>query len=133
MNENDHEAKKEGTIPNKGSLQAYLQNFTKEAIDAIVDILRNSRNENLKMGAAKLIIDKSIADLKAVELTGKDGEPIKLNVIAGADYFAWREKVAAASAESVIPITSEVQGSSVAQESTQDINGNSTIGKLESA
>ena len=83
MNEsqNDHKPKKKGTIPNQGSLQAYLQNFTKEGIDAIVEILRTTRNENLKMGAAKIIIDKSIPDKKAVELTGEDQGQILVKIV----------------------------------------------------
>ena len=83
MNEsqNDHKVKKKGTIPNQGSLQAYLQNFTKEAIDGIVEILRTTRNENLRMGAAKIIIDKSIPDIKALEISGTDGRPIEIIIV----------------------------------------------------
>ena len=122
-----HEAKK-GGAPNQGSLQAYIQNYTKEAIDAIVIILRTSRNESLKMGAAKLIIDKSIADKKAVELSGANGEPIKLNIIAGADYLAWLAKSNASPAGSAVQQLPEVQGVSVAQTGEKDINGNTAAG-----
>lgn len=75
-----HEFKKEGT-PNKGTLQSYLQNFTKEAIDEIVYVMRNSRNENLRFGAAKVIVDKSIPDVKAVELTGENNGPILIKIV----------------------------------------------------
>ena len=133
MKSNENQQAKKGGAPNQGSLQAYIQNYTKEAIDAIVNILRTTRNEALKMGAAKVIIDKSIADIKSVELSGKNGEPIKLNVIAGADYFAWRQKVNASSGASALPSTPTVQDFGVAQKSEKDINGNPTVGKLESA
>lgn len=76
----DQEAKK-GGHPNKGSLQAYIQDFTKEAIDGIVEIMRTSRNEGLKFAAQKLIIDKSIADIKAVEHSGTDGGDILVRII----------------------------------------------------
>ena len=77
----NHEAKK-GGAPNKGSLQAYIQNFTKEAIDGVIKIMRTSRNEALVFGAAKLVIDKSIADIKAVELTGQDNGPILIKIVS---------------------------------------------------
>ena len=122
-----HEAKK-GGAPNQGSLQSYIQNYTKEAIDAIVVILRTSRNESLKMGAAKLIIDKSIADKKAVELSGANGEPIKLNIIAGADYLAWLAKSNASPAGGVVQQPPEIQGVNLAQAGEENVNGNTATG-----
>ena len=70
----------EGT-PNQGKLQSYIQNFTKEAIDKIVWFARSSKNENLRFAANKLIIDKSIADIKAMELTGAHGEQLTINIV----------------------------------------------------
>ena len=81
VTQKNHEAKHQGA-PNKGSLQAYSQNFTKEAIDKVVDIMRNSRNESLVFGAAKLLIDKAIPDMKAVELTGEDHGPLLIKIIS---------------------------------------------------
>ena len=82
MNEDKttHKAKKGGP-PNQGTLQSYLQNFTIEGIDAIVEILRTTRNESLRMGAAKIIIDKSIPDIKAIEISGTDGGPIEIVIV----------------------------------------------------
>lgn len=70
------EVKKQGT-PSQATLQSYIQNYSKEAIDQIVHTMRFSNNENLKFGAAKVIIDKSIADIKALELTGANGQPLQ--------------------------------------------------------
>lgn len=72
------EVKKGGT-PNQGTLQSYIQNFTKEAIDKLIYIMRHSKNENLKFGALKLVIDKSVADIKALELTGANGQPLQFS------------------------------------------------------
>ena len=85
------QAKGEGT-PNKSTLQSYIQNFTKEAVDGIVEIMRHGRNENLKFGAYKLIIDKSIPDIKSVEVGGMIGEdgkrqPIQLFVDVGRGFI----------------------------------------------
>ena len=113
------EAKGKGT-PNKGTLQSYIQNFTQEAIDVLVEIMRTSRNENLKMGAAKVIIDKSIADLKAMEVTGQDGEPIKITVIGGG-FVPESRFINAASTASTFSATT-VQSDSLAPESPQDNN-----------
>ena len=129
-NSNDQEAKKQGTIPNKGSLQAYIQNFTLEAIDSIVEIMRTSRNENLKMGAAKVIIDKSIADLKAVEVGGTNGQPIKLTLIGGADISEYIKSNASSTTSSTGGLT-QIQSISVAQESKENNNSDITTGKVE--
>ena len=115
----DQEAKR-GGAPNKGSLQAYVQNFTKEAIDEIVDIMRTSRNEALRMGAARVIIDKSIADLKAMEVTGQDGEPIKITVIGGG-FVPESRFINAASTASTFSATT-LQSDSLAPESTENDN-----------
>lgn len=75
------ESKKGEATPNKGTLQSYVQNFTKEAIDEIVSLMHNSRNEAVRMGAAKVILERSVPILKAMEIGGKDGEAIKVEVI----------------------------------------------------
>ena len=128
-----HEAKKGESTPNKATLQSYIQNFSKEAIDTIIEILRTTRNENLKMGAAKVIIDKSIPDIKAMEITGKDGEPIKFNLISGADYLAYISKlreIKAPSDRGIAESPSEIQGTSVASQGPQDNNGNNTVSEM---
>lgn len=79
----DQEPKNGGArIPNKGSLQAYAQNFTKEAIDCLVNIMRTTRNESLKMGAAKVLLDKGVPDLKATELSTGDNSPLLIKIVS---------------------------------------------------
>lgn len=80
MNEKTNEAKTPGPI-NRQGLYAYVSQYTKEAIDVLVEIMRTTRNESLKLGAAKAIIDKNLPDVKAVEITGQDGGPIRVQLI----------------------------------------------------
>lgn len=39
--------------PSRQGLYAYSSRYAREAIDVLVEIMRTSRNENLKLGAAK--------------------------------------------------------------------------------
>jgi hypothetical protein len=124
------QATKGEATPNKGALQSYIQNFTKEAIDCIVEIMHTSRNEALKMGAAKVIIDKSIADLKAMEVGGVNGEPIKFTIIGGADYTAYisgLNKTTATSTTGIIGGSNEVQDINLAQTGEKNNNGNNPV------
>ena len=132
MNEENttQQAKTGEATPNKGTLQSYVQNFTKEAIDAIVEILRTTRNEALKMGAAKVIIDKSIPDVRAIELTGKDGQPLQLSIkldMAGG-YIPQVGGIVTTSTANFTG-SAQVQGADLAQESKKDNNSNNGIGE----
>ncbi len=71
------EAKKGGSLP-RSALYAAVSAHTMDAINTLVDLMHNSTNPNVKLGASKAIMDKSIPDLKAMELQGKDGDDLKL-------------------------------------------------------
>jgi hypothetical protein len=126
-------AKLPGATPSRGTLQSYIQNFTLEAIDCLVDIMHNSRNESLKMGAAKTLIDKSIPDIKAVEITGENGGPIKLNIISGADYVSALGASTATSTGSTPYGPAEIQSTDLAQASPQDNDSNQSVSKVDTA
>lgn len=127
----DQQAKKVGH-PNKGSLQAYLQDFTKEAIDGLVKLMRETKQDQLKFAAFKLIIDKSIADIKAIEVTGQNGEPIKLNIIAGADFSQYRISSPSSTGSTTYRPT-QVQGTGVAQTGEENDNSDKPIDKVDTA
>ena len=137
MKDDNLQAKKRGAkILPKVSFYSLIQNYTKEAIDQIVLIMRESRNEPLRFAAARLIIDKTIADVKAVQITGKDGGPIKFNVITGSDYLSYLSKlreVDAPSAGSVNGISREVQSTHLAQESEKNDNSDNTTSEVGAA
>lgn len=61
-----HEAKQRG-VPNRGSLYAVAAAHSKEAIDVLYDLMMNSKNDNVRLGAAKSLLDKSLPDLKPSE------------------------------------------------------------------
>ncbi len=114
------------------TLYAYASQYTREAIDIIVEIMRTSRNESLKLGAANTILDKNLPDIKAIEVSGENGEPIKLNIISGADYLSALGITAAASATGSTGGSSEVQSVDLAPESPQDDNSNQSDSEVES-
>lgn len=125
------EVKKEPGTPNRAHLQSYIQNFTREAIDAIVQVMRTTRNENLRMGAAKVIIDKSIADIKAMEITGENGEPIKLIINAGNGFIPSTVSLNATSSGSYLTGQPQIQSYGVASQSAQDNNSDNRVDKTD--
>lgn len=56
-----------GGVPNRGSLYAVAAAHSKEAIDTLYDLMMNSKNDNVRLGAAKALLDKSLPDLKPSE------------------------------------------------------------------
>jgi hypothetical protein len=66
MNDNSHEAKT-GGVPNKGSLYAVAAAHSKEAIETLYDLMKNSKNDGIRLGAAKALINKVLPDLKQTD------------------------------------------------------------------
>lgn len=62
MEDTSHEAKK-GGVPNKGSLYAVAAAHSKEAIETLYDLMKNSKNDGIRLGAAKALINKVLPDL----------------------------------------------------------------------
>lgn len=100
-----HEATGGGqTPPARTNLYAQISRHAPRAIEELVKLL-DSRNESIRLGAINKILDKAIPDLKAMEVTGKDGGPIKLTIIGGADYVSYTGKTTPAPAEgSITPV-----------------------------
>lgn len=58
-------------------VRAYAQIFTKEAVDILVDMMRNSSDPKVRKSAADSILDRAIGKpSQDIELSGKDGAPI---------------------------------------------------------
>jgi hypothetical protein len=58
---------------------ADIKNRTRKYVaSAVVRLaeLANSRNDSVALGASKYILDKFLPDLKATEITGKNGEKL---------------------------------------------------------
>lgn len=129
-----HKATKGEGTPNRGTLQSYVQNFTKESIDTLVKIMRDTSRENksLRMGAAKALLDKSIPDVKAIEVGGVNGEPIRLNIISGGDYLSTIAQFDATSDSGTAYGSTAIQGTDLAPESEKDNDSNKSVSKVES-
>lgn len=51
------------------------------AIDTIIDILKNSKHDSTRLGAANKIIDKVLPDLKAQSFQDDDGNSIPIPIV----------------------------------------------------
>ena len=56
----------------RGSLYRMTSKHAKKAIEVLVELLE-SKHPNYRLGAAKIIINKCLPDLKATEVKGLDG------------------------------------------------------------
>lgn len=134
MNEEtkQHEAEGQGNqaAPTRTNLYAKVARHIPKAIDVLVALL-DSRNEGIRMGAAKEIINKGLPDLKAMEVTGENGEPIRLIINAGNGFLPATLSVNASPAGSYPTGSTPIQGDGVAQESTKDNNSDNRVDKAE--
>lgn len=52
-------------------LREMARGYVPEAMDKLVDLMRNGDNDNVKLGAVKTILSKVIPDLKSSEINGE--------------------------------------------------------------
>jgi len=71
---------KTGGSPSRAMLYSQAASLAPRAIEVLKELME-CKNENVRMGAAKVLLAKAIPDLKAMELTGADGQPFKVIVI----------------------------------------------------
>ena len=76
-----NEVKQRGSKYNRQGLYAKLEPHVPRAVEALVELLE-SRNDAIRLGAIKTILDKCIPDVKAMEITGEDKGPIVIKIIA---------------------------------------------------
>ncbi|MDD5220003.1 MAG: hypothetical protein PHV11_05535 [Candidatus Bipolaricaulis sp.] len=103
--------------PNQKGIYSKVAEHSDEILDVFFEGLK-SRNENIRFGAAKALLNKLLPDLRASEITGKDGEPFTVNIIR--DYLSKSgvDAPPASSAEG----SDEVQDTGVAQEGEKDLD-----------
>lgn len=71
-----------GTPPiNKQAAYSKAASHFMEAFDTILEVMRTSRNPSDKLGAAKLIINKVLPDLKSVEVESDTATRILLDFL----------------------------------------------------
>ena len=104
--------------PSQKGIYSKVAEHTDEILDVFFESLK-SRNENVRFGAAKVLLNKLLPDLRSSEITGKDGEPFTVNIIR--DYLSKprADATPASSAEGSV----EVQGADMAPEGKEDLNG----------
>lgn len=52
------------------AIRELIRAYVPEAIETLIDLMRNGDNDNVKMGATKVLLSKVIPDLKSSEVTG---------------------------------------------------------------
>ena len=109
---------KEGRIRSRSQLYAMFSPHAELAIETLVKACSNG-NPSVRVGAAKTILAKLVPDLKSTEITGQDGQQFTINIIR--DYFT-KARGDVPSSDSSIEGSEPVQGSSVAPQSTQNID-----------
>lgn len=67
-------------MPTRENLYARVANHVPDAIDKAVALLE-SKNEAIRLGAIKFLVDKALPDLKAVEMTGEDKGPLQIKIV----------------------------------------------------
>jgi hypothetical protein len=70
--------------PNKNTadIRALAQNYAPEAIAMLATILTTSENDSARISAAKELLDRGYGkSTQAVEMSGKDGDPIAITKI----------------------------------------------------
>ena len=63
--------------------------YVGDAIKTAVDIMHNGNNPSARIGAAKLLIDKVLPNLRATEISNKEGE--KFAVLVEIPNYANKE------------------------------------------
>lgn len=124
------EPKKPGT-PSESVLRQKVVPYADEIINKLLEHMR-SRNPNVSLGAANTLLKKIIPDLKALELTGENGEPIKFNILAPSTYFSAIGKLDGASTASTYGRSTTVQSADLAPSSPEDNNSNQSVSSVES-
>lgn len=108
-------------VPNRKSLYARLSKYAPKAIKTTVELL-DSPNDNVRLGAIKILLAKTMPDLRSTEITGKDGEQFPITIVTGLD--ATRTGFIPPPARSITNGQTPLQSTSVASKSKKDIDSN---------
>lgn len=67
--------------PSRNKLYGILAVHVEEAIALLIETMRTTRNDSIRIGAINTILNKCLPDIKAVELTGENKEAIKVRIV----------------------------------------------------
>ncbi len=77
-----NKANTQGTkTESRQGLYAYASTFSREAIEVLADMMHNAKNEGVRMGAAKALLDKALPDIKATEISTGDNGPLEIRIV----------------------------------------------------
>ena len=79
--------KKQGNL-SRQELYAKTSKHAPRAIEVLLELMENGDNDNVRLGAAKCILAKTIPDIRATEITGEGGGPIDVNIVKDFIYDA---------------------------------------------
>jgi len=68
---------KKGGVPSRSQLYTMASKYAPEAIEKLKQLM-TCGTPAVEMGAAKVLLAKAIPDLKAMEITGAEGAPVKV-------------------------------------------------------
>ena len=92
MNEiNETHTKKTGginvhTVKSKQAMFSKISSRSDEIIEGLFELAFNSRQEAVKMGALKILINKVMPDLREVQIDGNEDKPLQITLdIKGVD------------------------------------------------
>ena len=63
-------------------LYAYASTYSRQAIEVLAEMMLNAKNEGVRMGAAKALLDKALPDIKATEISTGDNGPLEIRIIS---------------------------------------------------
>lgn len=72
---------KTGGVMSREKLYAKCAQYAPKAIEVLQELMGEKYQPSVRMGAAKVLLAKAIPDLKAMEITGQDGQPFKVIVV----------------------------------------------------
>lgn len=117
---------RKGVYPSKQKLYAMAAKHSPKAIRKAAKLLDNS-NPSVVLGAIKVILGKSVPDLRSQEITGKYGQLFPITILTGID--STRKGFIPPSTRSITNGQPQIQSSGVAQTSKKDINSNKRSSK----
>lgn len=120
IGENGIKKPRGSAIPSKAVLQSLVQSHTKKAIKEIVFVMKNSKSEHLRLEAARIILNKSVPDIRSFTVSGENGNPIRYNVLMGNGFIP---------AENITEATEIVEDNKVLQDRKEvDFSNSKEIG-----
>lgn len=102
-----------GKIPSRQALYSKIANRGDEIIEGLFTLSKDN-NAGIRLGALKELASRILPELKAIEITGENGEPIRFNIISGSGFLPPGIKVNATPITATVPEQQEIQSTDLA-------------------